>query len=66
MDRDIQAGDRGYELARKMGIPMIVMEPVKGGMLSGLPKEAQAILEEADPERSPASWALRWVAAILG
>ena len=66
MDRDIQAGDRGYELARKMGIPMIVMEPVKGGMLSGLPKEAQAILEEADPERSPASWALRWVGSHPG
>ena len=66
MDRDIQAGDRGYELARKMGIPMIVMEPVKGGMLSGLPKEAQAILEEADPERLPASWALRWVGSHPG
>ena len=49
-----------------MGIPMIVMEPVKGGMLSGLPKEAQAILEEADPERSPASWALRWVGSHPG
>lgn len=66
MDRNIQAGDRGYELASKMGIPVIVMEPVKGGMLSGLPEDAQAILESADPGRSPASWALRWVGSHPG
>ncbi|MCD8170841.1 MAG: aldo/keto reductase [Clostridiales bacterium] len=66
MDRNIQAGDRGYELASKMGIPVIVMEPVKGGMLSGLPEDAQAILEAADPGRTPASWALRWVGSHPG
>lgn len=47
MDRDTQAGDRGYELAEKMGIPLIAMEPVKGGTLSSLPKEAEAVFEAA-------------------
>ena len=61
MDRDIQAGDRGYKLAEKMGIPMIAMEPVKGGRLAGFPEEAAAVLKEAGPEASLASWALRWV-----
>lgn len=61
VDRDVQAGDRGYILAHKMGIPLIVMEPVKGGTLASLPEEIESVFKEADPEASPASWALRWV-----
>lgn len=61
MDRDIQAGDRGYELAVKMGIPLIAMEPVKGGTLANPPLEAGAVFSEADSLASPASWAMRWV-----
>lgn len=61
MDGNIQAGDRGYQLAEKMGIPMIVMEPVKGGRLAGLPEDVAARFKEADSEESLASWALRWV-----
>ena len=61
MDRDVQAGDRGYALAEKMGVPMIVMEPVKGGTLANLPKEAEDVFRAADPDATCASWALRWV-----
>ncbi|MGN0371552.1 MAG: aldo/keto reductase [Enterocloster sp.] len=61
MDRNIQAGDKGYALAEKMGVPVIVMEPVKGGRLASLPAEAEEILREADPEASMASWAMKWV-----
>lgn len=61
MDTDVQAGDRGYALAEKMGIPMIVMEPVKGGTLAELPEAAASVLRAADGEASAASWALRWV-----
>lgn len=61
MDRNIQAGDRGYELARKMGIPMVIMEPVKGGRLAAVSGEAETILREADETASISSWALRWV-----
>lgn len=61
MDTQEQAGDRGYVLAEKMGVPMVVMEPVKGGRLARLPEEAQEVLKEAAPERSIPSWAMRWV-----
>ena len=40
---------------------MVIMEPVKGGRLANLPEEAKEALNEADPDRSAASWALRWV-----
>ncbi len=61
MDREIQAGDRGYALAEKLGVPMIVMEPIKGGALGELPEELTEIFRKADPDASTASWALRWV-----
>lgn len=61
MDRDIQAGDKGYALAEKLGIPMVVMEPIKGGSLAALPEELTDVLRKADPTASTASWALRWV-----
>lgn len=34
IDRDIQAGDKGYALAEKLGVPLVIMEPVKGGSLA--------------------------------
>ena len=52
---------KGYELAAKMGVPMVIMEPVKGGRLANLPEEAKEALKAADPDRSAASFALRWV-----
>ncbi len=64
MDTDIQAGLKGYELTEKLNIPLIVMEPVKGGSLARLPENVEGILKEVDPDRSTASWALRWVASL--
>lgn len=61
MDRDIQAGDRGYELAGKLGIPLIAMEPVKGGTLASLPREAEEIFSAAGADAGAPSWAFRWV-----
>lgn len=61
MDREEQAGDRGYALAERLEIPMIVMEPIKGGLLGVLPEDLTAILQKANPNASTASWALRWV-----
>lgn len=61
MDHAIQAGDRGYELAKKLGIPMVIMEPIKGGNLASLPQDIEAIFKEENPEASIASWALRYV-----
>ena len=56
----------GGEVAKKHGKPIIVMEPVKGGTLAKLPGEAQALLEEAAPGRSAASWAVRFAAGLEG
>ena len=61
MDTDIQAGLRGYELAKSKNIPMTIMEPVKGGMLANVPEEIKAEFRRVHPDWSDASWALRWV-----
>ena len=63
MDRGEQAGEKGYVLAEKMGVPVVIMEPVKGGRLAKLPDEAEDILRQTEPERSVTSWAMRWVAS---
>lgn len=55
-----------YEVARDHDIPVIVMEPVKGGKLASLPADAERILREADPHASIASWAIRFAASLPG
>ncbi len=55
-----------YEVARKHGIPVIIMEPVKGGMLANPPKPVLDVLQAAEPNASPASWALRFCADLPG
>ncbi len=52
-----------YEALASRGIPAVVMEPVRGGTLAQLPDEVAAILKEFAPNRSMASWAVRWVAS---
>ena len=66
MDTQHQAGLQGLELARSTGVPVVVMEPVKGGSLAQLPEEVTAPLRALDPEASAASWAMRWVASQPG
>ncbi len=63
IDTEIQAGDRGYALTEKLGIPLVIMEPIKGGSLSNLPEEVSAPLKAARPNDSISSWALRWIAS---
>ena len=55
-----------YEVARKHGKPVIIMEPVKGGMLATPPESVERILKEAEPESSAASWAVRFAADLEG
>ena len=57
---------RCYEVARKHGKPVIIMEPVKGGMLANPPESVQKILKDAEPEMSVASWAIRFAAHLEG
>ena len=51
-----------HEVCLKHGKPIIVMEPVKGGLLANLSPAAKSILEQADPKMSTASWAIRYAA----
>ena len=47
MDTEIQAGMKGYQLAKDRGIPVVVMEPVKGGSLATLSEDITAVFKEA-------------------
>jgi predicted aldo/keto reductase-like oxidoreductase len=53
-----------FETAKKHGKPVIIMEPVKGGMLAKLPPPVAQILHEANPHASPSSWAMRFAASL--
>lgn len=55
-----------YEVARKHGKPVTIMEPVKGGMLATPPADVVQVLREAEPESSVASWAIRFAADLEG
>ena len=62
MDEFSQAGRRGLETAAERGIPVIIMEPLRGGKLVNmLPKEAEALIQEKGAGRSAAEIALRWL-----
>ena len=56
-------GRRGYELTEKLGIPVVIMEPIRGGNLINLSDEIKACFAEIDPSRSLADFALSWVAS---
>ncbi|HHV50621.1 MAG TPA: aldo/keto reductase [Clostridiales bacterium] len=64
MDTEYQAGMKGYRLAEKLGVPVIIMEPLKGGMLATLPDEVTGELRQAKPGASVASWGFRWIGSL--
>ncbi len=55
-----------YEILHGRNIPIIVMEPVKGGILANLTPEVDGILKAVRPDASAASWALRFVGSLDG
>lgn len=55
-----------YEVIRKHGKKVVVMEPVKGGCLAALPETSEKKLKAVNPDVSPASWALRFAASQDG
>ena len=62
LDENSQAGAEGLRYAHQKGLPVIIMEPLRGGKLvSGLSKGAQHIFDTAQPHRTPVDWALRWL-----
>ena len=66
MDMDEQAGRRGCELAVKRGVPIIVMEPVRGGALAKFAEDITEKFNGMKPGASPASFALRYAAGLPG
>ena len=65
-ESDIIQSRRCFELCQERGLPVVIMEPVKGGKLAKLPEEAEAPLKAAHPDWSPASWAVRFAASLEG
>lgn len=61
----VQSG-RLYEILSSRQIPVIVMEPVKGGTLANLAPELDGMLKAANPDASSASWAMRFVGSLDG
>lgn len=57
---------KNYEIARKHNKPIVVMEPVKGGTLASFPKDIEKIYKDYAPNRSIASWALRYILSKEG
>lgn len=55
-----------YNRLAERGIPCTVMEPIRGGMLAKLNPDAEAVLKGVHPDKSVASWALRYVASLPG
>lgn len=64
MDVNIQAGMKGYDLTVEKDIPLVIMEPVKGGTLAAFADDITARFRELDSNASVASFALRWVASL--
>ena len=62
MDEHSQAGRRGLHHAASKGIPVVIMEPLRGGKLvSRLPEEAKKIFSDYKIKHTPAQWAFRWL-----
>ena len=55
-----------WEVARSFGKPVVIMEPVKGGMLARPPAPVEEVLRAAEPDRSPVEWALRFAMNVEG
>ena len=54
------------EVARRHGVPIVVMEPVKGGLLADVPDDVREMYSELEPSFSPATWAIRFAASVEG
>lgn len=62
LDWKNQSADEQYQILTNAGIPVIVMEPVRGGKLADVSSDIDSIFKKARPDASAASWALSFVA----
>ena len=62
LDENNQAGRSGLQHAASKGIPVMIMEPLRGGMLANsIPKDAARAFESAAVKKSPAEWSFKWL-----
>lgn len=62
MDENSQAGRKGLMTAAEKRIPVIIMEPLRGGKLVDLlPEKAKKVINDYEVKRTPAEWAFRWL-----
>ncbi len=62
MDEHSQAGRTGLHYAHTKGLPVFIMEPLRGGrLITLLPNDARALFSRHEKEGTPAAWALRWL-----
>lgn len=61
LDRQYQAGVEGLMYAVERGIPVVVMEPLRGGKLAKVPPGVEILFDTSVNRWTPAEWALRWV-----
>ena len=62
MDEHSQAGVKGLRYANEKGLPVMIMEPLRGGKLVGLmPEEGRRIMQAHPVSHTPAQWAFRWL-----
>lgn len=62
MDEHSQAGRTGLQYANQKGLPVIIMEPLRGGKLVSLmPEEAKKIMSSYPLQHTPAQWAFKWL-----
>ncbi len=61
-DEHSQAGAIGLKAAAKKGIPVVIMEPLRGGKLvQMLPEAAKKVMAQSDRDYTPAAWSFRWL-----
>ncbi len=62
MDEHSQAGRKGLHYANQKGLPVFIMEPLRGGSLvNRLPEEAKRIFNEHEKKYTPTQWSFRWL-----
>ncbi len=66
LDWTMQRAKEQYDILQAAGLPVVVMEPVRGGALHTLCPQAIELLKKAEPDASPASWAIRFAASLPG
>lgn len=61
MDMNFQAGTKGLRYAKEKGLPVIIMEPLRGGKLAVDIPVAEQVWQSEAKKRTPADWALQWI-----